>query len=200
MNISELNNQIESFESDVNSLKGKLSLLEEQFVESQEKLDDLKVEKKLNTKSIEILTLVQESTKTLITNMFENIVTQALQYIHQSDDYKFELKFDKRGNIPTLDFNIKTPDMQEYHDIISCRGGGTTDVVSLALRLVLLEISKTNGFVFLDEPAKHLDNEETFKKCLEFIKEIQRNTNRQFILITHKKEIIENSENVITIK
>lgn len=200
MNIKELENKITKFTSEVDRLKGKLSTLEDQYVESQEKLDELKTEKNLNTKAVEVLTLVQESTKTLITNLFEGIVTNALQYVYQSDDYKFKLDFDRKGNLPTLNFNVKTPDKKEPHDIMNTEGGGTTDVVSLALRLVLLEISKKEGFIFLDEPAKHLDNEDTFKKCYEFIEEYQKKTNRQFILITHKKEIIECAKDVIYIK
>ncbi len=200
MTIYDLENNIIDLSSGVDHLKGKLSLLEDQFAESQEKIDDLKNEKSLNAKSIEVLTLVQESTKTLITNMFEGIVTNALQFIHQSDEYKFELEFGRRGNIPELNFNIMTPDMKESHDILNTRGGGTADIVSLALRLVLLEISKTDGFVFLDEPARHLDNPDTFEKLIEFIKEIQNNTKRQFILITHKQEIVNGFDNAITIK
>jgi len=200
MNITELENKIDSFSSEVDMLKGKLNTLEEQYVDAQEKLDELKIEKNLNAKSIEVLTLVQESTKVLITNIFENIVTNALQFIHQSDEYSFELEFGRRGNIPELNFNVKTPDMKESHDILNTRGGGTADIISLALRLVLLEISKTNGFIFLDEPFKHLDNEDTLNKAMEFIKEIQANTNRQVLLITHKNEIVDKEESVILIK
>jgi len=200
MNVQELENKIKAFTSEVDVLKGKLSTLENQFVESQDKLDALKEEKNLNSKAVEVLTLVQESTKTLIINMFEGIVTNALQFIHQSDDYKFELDFDRKGNLPTLNFNIKTPDMQESHDILATRGGGSADIVSLALRLVLLEVSKTEGFLFLDEPFKHLDNEDTLNKAMEFIKEIQKNTNRQIMLITHKKELTDKEESVIWVK
>jgi len=81
--------------------------------------------------------------------------------------------------------------MQESHDILDCRGGGTCDVVSLALRLVLLEISKMPGFLFLDEPEKHLDSPETLKKMIEFIKEMQKDTKRQIFWITHKEEVVE---------
>ena len=200
MNIKELENKVNSFKSEVDMLKGKLSTLEDQLCDSSEKLDELKIEKELNTKSVEVLTLVQESTKTLITNMFEGIVTNALQFIHQSDDYKFELEFGRRGNLPELNFNIKTPDMQESHDILATRGGGSADIVSLALRLVLLEVSKTDGFLFLDEPFKHLDNEDTLNKAIEFIKEIQKNTDRQIMLITHKKELTDKEEKVIWVK
>ncbi|MCK9542963.1 MAG: hypothetical protein M0R03_13130 [Novosphingobium sp.] len=200
MNIKELENKIESFTSEVDRLKGKLSTLEDQFVESQERFDNLKIEKELNSKAVEVLTLVQDSTKTLIINMFESLVTHALQFIHQSDEYKFELDFGRRGNLPELSFNILTPGMQEPHDIMTTRGGGTCDTTSLALREVLLEVSKTNGFLFLDEPFKHLDNDETVMKGMEFIKEIQKKTGRQIMIITHKTIIADNEEGVVWIK
>ena len=89
--------------------------------------------------------------------------------------------------------------MSEAHSIIDTRGGGTADIVSLALRLVLLEISKTKGFLFLDEPEKHLDSPETLKKMIEFVQETQRNTQRQIFIITHKQEVVDSVANPIII-
>ena len=200
MNIDSLNKKVKGLENETASLKGKIDLLEEQFLESQKSIDEIKELAIVNKKTIELLILIQKATKELIQSSFESIVTEALRFIHQSNDYKFELDFGKRGNIPELNFNIKTPDMQETHDILQTRGGGTTDIVGLALRLVLLEVSKTPGFLFLDEPSKHLDNEDTVTKMIEFIMETQKNTGRQIFLITHKDEIVESTDKPIIIK
>lgn len=197
MNLNDLEQQFNELQSEVSSLKGKLDLLDELFITNQNKQKELIKEQIINKKSVEVLNLVQKATKELVCNSFETIVTNALQFIHQNDEYKFELEFTKRGNIPELNFQVKTPDMQEAHDIIDTRGGGSTDIISLALRFVLLEISKRKGFVFLDEPFKHLDNKETAKKGLEFLKEMQKNSNRQIFIITHRDEIVEEIEKPI---
>jgi DNA repair exonuclease SbcCD ATPase subunit len=199
MNLSNIEKSIKSLEDNVSSLKGKISLLETQYSESSEKISLLKESQITNAKAIELLNLVQKVTKDLIKDTFETITTKALQFIHQDDSYRFELDFGRRGNTPELSFNIKTPDMQEAHDIISTRGGGSADIISIALRFVLLEVSKTEGFVFFDEPFKHLDSPETIQKAIEFIKEIQKESNRQIFIISHEDEVIESIPNPIVI-
>lgn len=197
MNIIALEQSINTLEREVNTLNGKVTLLGDQHRESIQKVQDLRTLDLTNQKAIELLNFVQKTTKEVIANIFENIVTKALQFIHQNNDYRFNLEFGQRGNLPELRFNVKTPDMQEPHDILDTRGGGSADIISLALRFVLLEVSKTPGFLFVDEPFKHLDNSETLKKALEFVQETQKNTNRQVFIITHKQEIVEGVSNPI---
>jgi len=200
MNLNNIKTSIKTLEDSVGSLKGKVNILEEQYQESTDKLTELKELELLNTKSVELLNHVQKATKELIKSIFEKITTHALQYIHQSDAYTFELEFGKRGNLPEMNFCIKTPEMQEAHDIIETRGGGSCDIISLALRLVLLEVSKNEGFLFVDEPSKHLDNPETIEKMIDFIKETQKDTGRQIFVITHKQEIVDSVDNPIMIE
>ena len=196
---NEIKNQIESLEKEVSSLNGQTTLLNKQLDDSIIQLKDLQYLQIKNKKGVELLHLVKKLTQEQIKLMFEKIVTEALQFIHQNNDYKFELEFGRRGSLPELNFAIKTPDMQEAHDILDSRGGGTCDIVSLALRFVLLEVSKMPGFLILDEPFKHLDSPETINKAIEFVKEIQLETKRQIIIITHKQEVIDSVSNPITI-
>lgn len=192
MNLNNLDNEIKTLEEQVSSLKGKMQVLNDQYSESTELLFSLKTDQILNTKAIELLNFVQKATSDLIKEMFENIITHALQYVYQDNDYKFGLKFDKHGNNPKLTFLLQTPDMQEEHDILSTRAGGSKDIIALALRLVLLEVSKNPGFLFLDEPEKRLkDSPDLIKQFIEFIKETQQKTNRQIIMITHDQNIVD---------
>lgn len=200
MNLTTLENKLENLDNEVKELSGSIKTLEQQYTDSVQSLKELKELQNTNIKAVELLDFVQKVTKDLIKDTFENVTTQALQFIHQDDNYKFELDFGRRGAIPELNFNIKTPDMQEAHSILDTRGGGTADVVSLALRLVLLEVAKMKGFLFLDEPEKHLDSPETLQKMLEFIQEMQRETKRQIFWITHKQEVVDSVPNPIIIK
>lgn len=199
MNNLEIKNQIQTLESEVNSLKGKVSLLNQQHEDSVIKQKDLQSLQILNNKSTELLHLVKKITQDKIKEMFENIVTEALNYIYQSNEYKFDLSFDKRGALPTLHFNVKTPEMQENHDILSVSAGGNRDIIALALRFVLLEVSKMPGFLMLDEPMRRLDNEETINQTMKFIKELQLKTKRQIIIIAHEQEVVDNADNSIII-
>jgi len=190
VNLNNIEKLIKDLENKVSSLKGQLSLLEDQFVDTNNILDELKESRIINDKSIELLNLVQKATKELIQNMLEGIITKALCFVYQNDGYKFELEFSRHGTSPKLKFLLKTPDMQESHDILTTRAGGEKDIITLALRLVLLEISKNKGILFLDEAFKRLDSDETVKLALEFIYETQKETHRQILMIGHEKERI----------
>jgi len=89
--------------------------------------------------------------------------------------------------------------MQSNHDILSVSAGGNRDIMALALRFVLLEVSKMPGFLFLDEPFRRLDNEETINQAMKFIKELQSRTKRQIIIISHEQEVVDNADNSIVI-
>ncbi|MHA1739462.1 MAG: hypothetical protein ACTSWD_12810, partial [Candidatus Heimdallarchaeota archaeon] len=194
MNLANLKTKIKGFEENVSSLKGKISLLEDQFVEANEMVESLKELQVTNKKSIELMNVVQSVTKDRIQETFETIVGNALKFIHQDDSYDFALEFGRRGNVPELNFAIKTPDMQEAHNILHTKGGGTTDIVAFALRFVLLEISQNKGFVFFDEPFAHLDSPETSQKAIEFFNELQKETSKQIFMITHRQDVIDSSE------
>jgi len=199
MNNLAIKKQIQNLESEVNSLKGKTELLNKQLKDSIVKQKHLQSQQILNQKSTELLHLVKKVTQDKIKEMFENVVTEALNYIYDSHDYKFCLEFDKRGSLPTLKFNVKTPEMQDNHDILSVSAGGNRDIMALALRFVLLEVSKMPGFLMLDEPVRRLDNAETINQTMKFIKELQSRTKRQIIIIAHEQEVVDNADNSIVI-
>jgi len=199
MNLLSLEQKIKDFDKEVNTTKGKLDLLKDQMKNNDNNLEEKKALSLTITKSVEILNLVSKSTKELIKNSFENIVSRGLQFIHQNDNYGFKLDFTKRGNLPELKFKVISDDMKEYHNIIDCNAGGSKDIISLALRQVLLEISKNKGILALDEPDKRLDKEELNIKTMEFIKEMQKETKRQVFLITHRKYAIESVDKPIII-
>ena len=202
MQLNNLEILIQLLEGQTASLKARLDITEETFVETEQNLSSLKKLDLINKKAIELLNLVQKSTKELICNVFETIVTNALRYVYDSDEYEFKLVLDRRGAKPALKFLLKTPDKQEMHDICSTSGGGEKDIIALALRFVLLEVSKNEGFLYLDEPFKRLDSEETWYRAIEFIKETQKDTKRQIIIIGHEKEkpLMESVQQPILIK
>lgn len=200
MDLTNLEEKISSFEQSTSSLKGRLDLIEEQFVSTEQKLTELNDLDILNKKAIELLNLVQKSTKELICNMFETICTHALQYAYDNDGYSFELEMTNKRNKPSVRFLVKTPEKQQPHDICSTTAGGERDVLALALRFVLLEVSGNQGLLFLDEPFKRLDDPEIIARMIDFMKETQKDTKRQIITIAHEQELVDACENPIILK
>jgi len=199
--LKELENSLNDLTSKLSSLQGQSSLLSEQCESSEHKIDDLNHNKELYRKSVELLTIVEKSTKEVIKKGFEEIVTYALQYILSSSEYSLNLEFGRRGNLQEVNFNLITPDCKEPHDPLLSSGGGVLDILSLALRISQLEVTKPKieGFIALDEPFKHL-SENHLEAAQDFVKAINRRINRQIIMVTHKKELVVNADKAIEIK
>jgi len=199
MNLLDLESKLKELNKEVGSLQGQTDLLLSSINDNEDKVNLLKIAKERNLKAVEILNLVQKTTRDKIKDSFQMIVTHALRYIY-SDDYSFELDFNRRGNVSTMDFNIKTPEFTESASPEDTSGGGIIDICAFALRIVLLEVSapKVEGSIILDESLKHLSKDFHYKTS-KFLTEISKKLNRQIILITHQQEFIDNAENPIQI-
>ena len=197
--IQKLEEKFTQINSEVSSLQGQCSLLGEQSEQLNIKLSDLKHKQEIYRKAIELLTLVQKTTEERIKSAFESIVSYALQFIY-SQDYQFKLEFNRRGNLGGIDFNIITPQFQEPADPTDTSGGGILDILSLALRIALLELSrpKIEGTLIFDESFKHL-SANYLPKAEQFLEALNRKLGRQIILITHQTELMNESNNIIRI-
>ena len=151
-------------------------------------------------KAIEVLNLVQKATRDVIKNTFESLVSYALKAIYQ-EDYRFQLEFGNRGNLGELNFKLKSPQNKDFLPIEDCTAGGSLDIISLALRFVLLQVfrPKFEGPVILDEPCKQL-SKNFAQSEFNFYNFISNKTNRQIILITHNEKLIELATNKIEIR
>ena len=198
-NLEELKKQKEQLKSKLDEISGRILDNKDNINNLELTLEDLKHDISLYKKSVEVLNLVQEVTKEKTKNSFERLVTYALRFIY-SKDYRFQLEFGRRGNLTELNFNIKSPEFEEYADPIDTEAGGILDILSLALRISLLELNRNNkGFIVLDEPFKHLSKNH-LAKAEEFLETINKKINRQIILITHQDELINNAEYRLEIK
>lgn len=123
----------------------------------------------------------------------ESLVTNCLQYIFDSSiEFKIEMN-EVRGRSEAefyvvSKFNgevIKTKPQE-------ARGGGVVDIVSLAIRVAMLQCSslEIDGPIILDEPAKHV-SDEYITQVAEFLKQISEMFNRQVIMVTHNRHLSE---------
>lgn len=120
----------------------------------------------------------------------EEIVTSALSVVF-GKDYRFRVEITVKANQPVAEYylesegivtQLKPPDYD--------RGGGVADVVSLALKLAVAELSGVRGPLMLDEVGKHV-SQEFAPNVAFFLKEYSQQFNRQAILITHNAHLAE---------
>ncbi|WP_350345035.1 ATPase [Proteinivorax tanatarense] len=126
----------------------------------------------------------------------EILVTNALQFIFD-ETYSFKIEFKEVRNRVEAQFLV----CSEYNgkkiktNPEEARGGGIVDIVSLALRIAILQTYRPTleGPLVLDEPAKHV-SEEYVNKVVEFLNHVSSGFDRQIILITHNPYLMEASD------
>jgi len=199
--IKQLESDFEQFTQRVGCLQGEYKTLYNQQEESKIAITKYKEDEVVYVQAVELLSLVQHVTRDKIKNAFEDIVTHALNYIYESDKYSFHLIFGRRGNLQELDLAVQTPDKTEPLDPMTTDAGGTLNIISLALRIVLMEVAlpKINGFILSDESFANL-SEEHVEQASQFLKEINQKMNRQIIAISHQPKMLDSADNLIEVK
>lgn len=132
--------------------------------------------------------IARETAKTQI----EQLVTDALQFVFESDNIKFEIEMKETRGRVEANFWI----VSEYEgkparfDATDSRGGGVVDIVSLALRLAMIQSFRpeVGGPLMLDEPGKHVSAEFSGNMA-RFLEEVAGKFGRQVIMVTHNSEL-----------
>ncbi len=123
----------------------------------------------------------------------ELLVTHALQYVF-GPEMEFAINLEVLRGRPEADFRV----ISTYGNLMvnnrpeDSRGGGVVDVISLALRLALLQSYQPpiDGPLVLDEPGKHI-SEDFVANVAEFLKYVSQVFDRQVIMITHNRVLTE---------
>jgi DNA repair exonuclease SbcCD ATPase subunit len=77
-------------------------------------------------------------------------------------------------------------------------GGGVCDILSFALRIALLIISKNQKILIMDEPFKFI-SKDVKESAVEIIKRMSSDLGIQIICITHDVELIECADKIFTV-
>jgi DNA repair exonuclease SbcCD ATPase subunit len=177
-----------------NQEAGQLALLEQQQAEKQQQLqqakDDIDVWQQVQTMFSEVSEYSRKQLKLRI----EETVTAALQAIFCEDNIKFVIDIKVSNGKPAAEWTVVSSfgDFAVAASPEDAKGGGITDVVSLALRLALLELArpKPTGPVILDEPGKMISRE-YLPNVADFLKQYLQQTGRQGLMITHAEALAE---------
>jgi DNA repair ATPase RecN len=127
----------------------------------------------------------------------EFMVTQALQFAFGAD-LEFKVVVEEKRDRPEAEFYVCSSyggDVQVETAPQDARGGGVVDVISLALRLALLEAFRppVGGPVILDEPAKHV-SEEFAPQVAQFLKSFSQSLGRQVIMVSHNQHLADSAD------
>ena len=173
---------------------GQLALLESQKQSTIKNLASAKNDIDVWTQVQALFGKVSEFAREQLKQKIQDTVTAALQAVFERDDISFEIEIRTINNQPAASWQVVSlyGDTAVSGDPESSRGGGISDVVSLALRLALLELSRPRpqGAIMLDEVGKHISRNFA-PNVAQFLKQYAQKTGRQVLLITHDPNLAE---------
>lgn len=182
--------------------KAERDLIKGNLQQLQEKAQKLILDRDLLDKVRILFQLSSDHARTQAKAQLETLVTNALQYVF-GPEFRFEIELSDHGGNPIAEFYV----VSEWKDQIiknkpqDARGGGIVDIISLALRIALIETikPKLKGPILLDEPGKHV-SEEYILPLIEFIKSVGETFQRQIILVTHNQHLTESANHVYHVR
>lgn len=195
--INTLNEYLNKEKEEYYKLKGQLDILENEKKNLSLKLTDLNKEEERLLLVKHLLQNAAEFARNQSKQQIEYIVSNCLQYIFNSN-LEFKIELTEKANRNEAEFYVITSLDDEMKLITkpeTSRGGGVVDIVSLALRIALLEAHnpKINGPLILDEPAKHV-SEDFIINVADFLKQVSNMFKRQIIMVTHNTHLLESAD------
>lgn len=170
---------------------GALQVLESKLEAARERRDEL--QRLLVQWDLERLLLgkVSDLARARVKSHVEATVTAALQAV-LGRPMRFEVRLRDLGGQPAAEWFVVSQDGGDeiVTDPEDGRGGGVLDIVSLALRMAVLELSRPriDGPLIIDEGGKHVSRQ-YLPALAEFLKEYAARTGRQVLFVTHAPEL-----------
>ncbi|KHF38658.1 ATPase [Halalkalibacter okhensis] len=177
-------------------LDAKKTLLEEQLTEKIKELDSYFETIDTYEKARVLLQQSAEYAREQAKQQIETLVTNALQYVF-GPLFSFQIELEEHGNKAVAEFYV----VSEYEGVKvktrpqDSRGGGVVDIVTLALRVALIETvqPRREGPLLLDEPGKHVSGDYVLY-LYEFLKSLSTMFNRQILMITHNYHLAQSGD------
>lgn len=194
MDVSILNQIYTEFQRDFLVRKGRRETLASIIEDKQRKLAEVEnsidVFQKVNT----IYRTAAEYARSQSKQIMESLVTNALTIVF-TGDLQFQVELDSRGDKAEAFFFVSSTYGGERvvrNEPQEARGGGIVDIISLALRIALMETSRPRlgGPLVLDEPAKHV-SEEYSRNVAQFLNMVVESFGRQVIMVTHNQHLVD---------
>jgi hypothetical protein len=145
-------------------------------------------------KGTEVLLAAIETRRKDLRDRVESLVTRGLRAVFRRADMEFFFEARTHGGtvgiLPALRSTFKGKPIEV--GIVEGHGGGVADVISFLLRVVVLSLARPRLalVLVLDEPFRHVSLE-YLRGCATLLRELNRTAGVQFILVTHKPDLLD---------
>jgi DNA repair exonuclease SbcCD ATPase subunit len=193
--------KIQDLRKKVDSLISKRDTLLEQKLQKEDLIKEKRIYTENLIKARWTFSQVSLLTQTKFSEYVSSMVTYALKSVYDRD-LKFLVTFEINRNKMECKLQMQEGDKEPYNPEEET-GGGTLDVISLALRIVLWSLKKprSRNVLFLDEPLRFIGKGPLLKKGIIMMKEISRRLDPplQLIINTHIPELAEMADRAWTV-
>lgn len=159
--------------------------------------------KKNNKVFVDVLYLLEQcniAARDFVKVKVEQLVTQGLRSVFENPTIQFNIDFITKRNQIEAEFTLSREEegTRIQGDILSTYGGGVVDVISISLRIIIMQLMKIKGPLVLDEPGKMISAQfiGAFGK---FLTEVSNTFDQQMILITHNDRLADFADNAIKV-
>ena len=171
-----------NYREKIQQAKGKLNLLQSQL-QKQESIVKEKTEYLANLEKAQaFIQNVAKKTQEQLKYHIEDVVQLALDSIFPHE-YRFSIDFEVKYGKTSCNLIFKNNNYEI--DIMKAAGGGVVDIASLALRVAIWSIGKTDNVLVLDEPIKNIQPASLQMEAWDIIQKLSQQLNLQFIIITN---------------
>lgn len=198
--INEFNSTINSLNRNLYKKIGEYEMYSRELKESAEKKEQTENEIATLKKTSAFLASVSKELRSRLISEIEKLVTMAITKVLNDDTLQFKLEFETTASTTNARCKLFDKTTNEEYDIIDSFGGGLSDIVCTALRLISIELwtPKNELPIFLDETGKFISDTYQSNFSL-FLKEWSNQFNRQIILVSHMKDVVINADKIITV-
>ena len=171
---------------------GRRDILRSEMATEEQQLEGERAKQDLYDRTRTFLRSVLESTQSVIEETFTGLTTAGVAGIF-GDDKALRFQFVPTVQGVAVKIRVLKPSPYDQDQVFEinpkhAEGGGMLDIISLGLRLGLMELytPRQDGPLMLDEICKYLADDETLQAAGEFMQQVSHDSGRQLILITHK--------------
>lgn len=192
--ITRLRDQLYSMERDLLIKTNRCEILTEQKERLEVKIEELDV--LTSEQALQVLQKLSSRQRQVAKLRLEELGTQALQF-SLGKNYRMEIEVEEVRKRPQAYLTVINEATGIKTEPLDDNGGGVVDIISIALRMVVLQaMGNIDGPIILDEPFKMV-SEEFVPMLSEFLNKISNDFGRQIIMITHNKVLAESCESKI---
>ena len=216
-NLEDLKHNIYYLKEKIDLLQGERNSIIRQGNDIENKLESIQEDINTYIQVRRLLELLVKSTEIKLRSYIEPVITEALDFVFEQG-LVFHLFLSSRRNQQEVDFVVLRTDdseknyqiwiqdpikyedelaelLKETKDINYMYGGSVNQVLSIVLRILIVELLKIQGPIFFDEPSSAIGEQYT-AKLGQLISTLSKRYDRQIILITHSSTLASYSDRI----